>query len=463
LLLLVRAALAQHADSLPTQARWMQHLTQELMPFWTMPQALGNPLGAFPTNRYNNGDTVRPGMPPPDSTRETAQRWGWYHGLSVVALSRQTYAYCVAYYITGEERYLGYAKAGVDWLLKYGRGQDGGFYDFVDPESHMGSPRGGSPIVAAAAYGLLGPGIYYCLTRDAGTLRAIRQSHQHTLKVFGDCGNWTHLRNTDRRSRPAITDQLDPVNAYVYTMASVAPAAERAAWQADLRKLLSWLIRRYYCPGSKSFQANADGDDTVPRCDDHAPGYEAKAAWFLYCAGERFADTGFCGIAARVAPELVARVYRPDRGCWATGGQGDWWHHAELDQFTATLAIRDSTLRPCLARTNRYWFERFVDHRYGEVYECGSDQEGCTQVPKLHAWKNGFHSLEHCLVGYITAAATRRQPVTLYYAFGAPPDSGTLYPYHLQGRLVKLEKLEPLKDKALAGLSRYRATFEDVH
>ena len=187
LLLLTATAPAQQAapsrlDSLPTPQRWMQHLTQELMPFWTMPQALGSPLGAFPTNRYNNGDTVRPGMPPPDSTQQTRQRWGWYSGLSVVSLSRQTYAYCVAYYMTGEERYLRYAKAGVDWLLRYGRQQDGAFYDFVDRETLKGSPRGGSPMVAAAAYGLLGPSMYYCLTRDREVWWAIQQAHRYNIR-----------------------------------------------------------------------------------------------------------------------------------------------------------------------------------------------------------------------------------------------------------------------------------------
>ena len=40
-----RAADDSYLTSLPTGARWLEHLNNDLLPFWTMPSALGNPLG----------------------------------------------------------------------------------------------------------------------------------------------------------------------------------------------------------------------------------------------------------------------------------------------------------------------------------------------------------------------------------------------------------------------------------
>jgi hypothetical protein len=34
---------------LPTGAEWVTHITDDLLPYWTTPEALGNPLGNFPT------------------------------------------------------------------------------------------------------------------------------------------------------------------------------------------------------------------------------------------------------------------------------------------------------------------------------------------------------------------------------------------------------------------------------
>src|SRR5581483_2601035 len=44
---------------LPNGERWLQHLRNDLLPFWTMPSALGKD-GNFPTYRCNDGSLVDP-------------------------------------------------------------------------------------------------------------------------------------------------------------------------------------------------------------------------------------------------------------------------------------------------------------------------------------------------------------------------------------------------------------------
>ena len=110
---------------LPDGDRWIHHVRKELMPYWTTPAALGNPVGNFPTYRANDGSLVDPEHLPPELAHADP-------GIVKIdrdyvrSKSRQTYAYGVAYHMTGEEKFLVYAKAGADWLIANALDKDGG-------------------------------------------------------------------------------------------------------------------------------------------------------------------------------------------------------------------------------------------------------------------------------------------------------------------------------------------------
>jgi len=111
---------------LPSLDRWRKHVTDELLPFWTMPDALGAPIGNFPTFRCNDGTLYRAEAPCP----ELAKAPGYIStelGRDYTRMkSRQTFLYGVAFHITGEERYLEYARAGVAWLREHAYERDTG-------------------------------------------------------------------------------------------------------------------------------------------------------------------------------------------------------------------------------------------------------------------------------------------------------------------------------------------------
>ena len=110
---------------LPRGKRWLEHLKKDLLPFWTMPSALGEPLGNFPTYRNNDGSLVDPTKGRPELERLDYVR----------AKSRQCFGYGVAYHMTGEEEYLNYAKAGVAFLREKAidRVHGGAFSYFSSP------------------------------------------------------------------------------------------------------------------------------------------------------------------------------------------------------------------------------------------------------------------------------------------------------------------------------------------
>src|ERR1019366_5259978 len=62
---LVRAADSGYLSSLPTGDRWLSHMNQDLLPFWTMPAALGNPTGEFPSTRCDDGSLLNYKAPCP--------------------------------------------------------------------------------------------------------------------------------------------------------------------------------------------------------------------------------------------------------------------------------------------------------------------------------------------------------------------------------------------------------------
>ncbi|MCX6611739.1 MAG: hypothetical protein NTW74_12915, partial [Acidobacteria bacterium] len=161
-------------------------------------------------------------------------------------------------------------------------------------------------------------------------------------------------------------------------------------------------------------------------------------------------------------PKVLASAFQQSNGAWASGvkqgGELDldksWWIYAELDQFAATMAINNKDTAKYLESTYTYWFDKFVDPTYGEVWTTVLNATGKPPVDDLHKqwpWKNGYHSLEHALVGYITSQQFNNQPVTLYYAHN--PQDNTR-PYYYTGQLTKTDTVAP---------AIWRAEFKDVH
>src|SRR5208283_98536 len=84
---------------LPRGDRWITHLKEDLLPFWIMPSALGDPVGNFPTYRNNDGSLVDPNNLQPEF-QHVVPGVVWLNRDHVRAKSRQCFAYGVAYHMT---------------------------------------------------------------------------------------------------------------------------------------------------------------------------------------------------------------------------------------------------------------------------------------------------------------------------------------------------------------------------
>jgi hypothetical protein len=119
---------------LPTGKEWVTHIQRDLLPYWTTPVALGNPVGNFPTFLANDGSLIDPkNLPKEVRDIDSSETWllNRVGRQYTRTMSRQIYAYCVAYHMTGDEQYLRYAKAGMDYMFTKMVDKDGVFYTWI--------------------------------------------------------------------------------------------------------------------------------------------------------------------------------------------------------------------------------------------------------------------------------------------------------------------------------------------
>ena len=122
------------------------------MPYWDMPTALGTPVGNFPSFRGRDGEL----LPEGGNNRN--------RGLSTLA--RGVYGYSLAFMLTGEERYLTYASAGIDWINAKAKDPvHGGYFGLLQENGDPVNPLANKDVFDLASLGLA-YGMYFNATRD---------------------------------------------------------------------------------------------------------------------------------------------------------------------------------------------------------------------------------------------------------------------------------------------------------
>jgi hypothetical protein len=133
---------------------------------------------------------------------------------------------------------------------------------------------------------------------------------------------------------------------------------------------------------------------------------------------------------------------------------------AELDQAALTFGISNPALLAYIPKTNNFWLKHMVDPRYGEVWDEVTLPDYTPHLPKVHLWKNGFHTAERALIGYIATSAIRSEPAVLYYAFQGCRFPVDVRPYYYDGRVTSHSET-PLA--SMPGFCQAKVTFSDIH
>lgn len=429
-------------SELPSGDVWLSHLTYDLLPFWTKPVALGNPLGNFPTYRDNDG-LLYSGLN--SSARDIDKEY-------VRMESRQIYAYCVGYHLTGDEKLLSYAKTGVDYLrsnalFKTKDGQKGA-YSYFSHGSKSWGPSENEINSQDLSYALNGLAMYYYLTRDPEVLDDIVAVKDYIFARYYDANtnvlSWYPKDSRESHGKELVAT-LDQINAYMLCIAPILPTEYKQRhlqqeWKEDLKRMAFAIIREYYSTENNLFWGTDDKKLGTRHVDF---GHSIKTFWMIYQIGQLTDTEELRTFSKEYASELLERAYIPQTGSWASrpGDQSkEWWIYAELDQMAATLSITDPATAKFLPNTYKFWLTYIVDKRSKEVWSWVSPDGTPGQYSsKQFHWKNGFHSFEHALVSYITTQQLKKQDVTLYFAFKGKPEDVILRPYVYEGVIKNVE------------------------
>ena len=475
---------AGQTTELPRGERWLQHLEKDLNPFWLMETAFGEPVGNFPTYRCNNGELLNLSdtclafsQLGPDDTWITENLDKDYIRMK----SRQAFLYGVAYHLTGNPKFLSLAKAGVDWIRQHGLDQEnGGAFTYFEGEDRRPGPTFGQRTSQDLAYTLQGLAFYYYLTRapellsDIVSLKDFIFENYYAPKL--DMMMWIPQNSQDKGSEnqsKELVSQLDQVNAYMLLLAPLLPEPYQSQWKQDLAHLSRIMMNQFYSPEYNVFwgQVNNPSDRELgTRHTDY--GHSIKTFWMIYLTGKLVDNERFIDFARTNASRLLEEAYDSKSGAWARRPLFDkngkvipdldkeWWIYAELDQMVATLALKDpSYADKYLKSTFSWWFDNMVDQQHHEVWHWRSWSNSEVKYPKQHLWKNGYHTYEHALIGYLVSQKMQGEPVKLYFARQEGQEKEGIRPYYYTGEVTEL-KTEPLS--SIPALNKVTVTFPDI-
>ena len=483
LLLLTLFCTSASAELLSGEA-WLDHVRHDLAPFWYK-AAAGVKEGSFASYLCNDASVPDHQALVSKSSSlcpELASAPDWvqegfpYQWTRMV--SRQTYAYGVIYHLTGDPRALELARQGVAFLRHRALLADG---DVVGKFSQgKVADKADERTSQDLAYAELGMAFYYYLTRDGAVLADIQKIHHHLFATYKDPVaerlTWYPARRQSGQQIELVS-QLDPLNAYMVLLSPILPKAQQGPWREQMGWLADSIVRDFYFPEEQRFFGYIHDESGRSPDARHADfGHTIKSFWMLYLVARERNDWRLRQFAEGGMYNILKRAYREDQlknlplpgpvdeetgrqmvGWWGDGDGKDgsaWWEYAELDQAAATLGLSSIRTRHYLEKSWPSWFDSFVDKQHGEVW-------GWIASPgeaKVHLWKNGYHTLEHALIGYLAAQSFGHKPVTLYFAYPVP--TGKEQPvYYYRGEIIERHAT----GRSPSGLPLYRVTARELH
>lgn len=448
--------------------KWIDHLNNDLMKFWNTKEAKTIKHGLFATYRSNKGEFI--GDDPDNFPQEIkeALKSDETKGLIdldynyVRAHSRQTYAYGIAYNMTGKAQYLESCQLGAKALMNAFDGENGMFTKQNSKDGRWGESES-LRISQDLAYGITGLGMYYYLTHDEEALFKILQAKEHIFKNYFSYGRgyftWYPKLAKDQTQDPLeIVAQLDQIYAYMIWLTPSLPEPYQSRWKKSLQDIVRILITRFYSERYGFFWGAGTKTNVRNLGTDHTDfGHSIKTMWLIYRIGIMTQEMSFVNFARDKIDLILKNAYIKENGSWARRFKEDgsldcdkeWWGLAELDQACAILALNDPSYLEYLNNTHKYWFDYMVDQDYGEIWHMvrSKDNKPDIKYPKIHCWKTSLHSFEHALFGYMIASQIKNKEFTLHYAFKSPNEItyDRVSPYLFQANMTRIKEMEALK------------------
>lgn len=246
------------------------------MKFWDKPEEYEPDGGLFPTYRTNKGERLpenkdewseefKAALADPDAKGLIETDFNF-----IRAHSRQTYAYGIAFHMTGNPHYLELCRKGALALVN---AMDGNYGMFVTQNRKTGEwdLDRMKRISQDMAYGLTGLGMYYFLTHDVGIMHKIIQIKDYIFSTYMDDGRgyltWYPKHAKDPQVQ--IVAQLDQLYAYMLMITPSLPEPYKSIWKRDMKKIADILITQFYSEKYEFFWGTEDIVDSMTLGTDH--------------------------------------------------------------------------------------------------------------------------------------------------------------------------------------------------
>lgn len=408
-----------NVNLLPTADQWLLHAKQ-LLKFWLQDTAKGIPVGNFPTWRNNDGSILQNNsntsyLDNSSVPRDLRMLFEHYcvdintllNRKYVRMMSRQTFAYGALYNLTGDKEALDLHQKGVRYLIEHTRDQDGIFYTFF--ENGHGFPKLKERAIQDLAGATLGLAMNVYLTHNEESLAVIDHIRHY---IYNNCADhktkilkWVlNDFEADKVSSIELAPQLDELNCYLLLLWRLLPTKFKDSWYTSIQESLN-VIEKYFIKEDNSglIYGSLSGTYDNPKPQYLANyGHGIKTWWMKDIANSMFAQNQQRQKNLQGLDRYMKLALAPDETKWFDDNEqhnASWWVWAELDQGMLHGAlVSDTSIKGTLLT----WINKLTDQEYGEV----------TFGQKQHFWRNGYHSSEHALVGYILSQAIRAKVPT---------------------------------------------------
>ncbi|MGN1394437.1 MAG: hypothetical protein ACI4V7_10515 [Succinivibrionaceae bacterium] len=413
-------------SDLPKEKEWKKH-AKDLGLFWNKPAVKNNKYGRFSTwlcnngtNRNNRGYCNDNTPSPPQLIKSKIFKRDYTR-----MISRQTYAYGVLFNLTGNEQYLNLHQKGVDFLLNKAQDPKGGFYSWFI-EANQKGPERDARTTQDLSYALLGLAMNAYLTHNPEIIKVIQKQQKYIYKYYYDKAQdlllWTKKDfENDKHTQLELVGQLDQLNAYLILTWRLIPEEDRDAWTKVITDTVKIINTHFYDKEKNIFYGCIDNSSCKTPTGRHMDfGHRSKTFWMEYLVGLALEDQDIINFAKKGMIETLDAAINSTKDHWyespASNNLASWWVYAELDQAMLNLAL--SKEYP-IYKTLYTWINKYTDKVNGEL----------NWGMKTNFWKNGFHSTEHTLIGYILSQGIKYNDCAAQHYKNSPDIATCMYKY----------------------------------
>lgn len=412
---------------------WKKQALNDIIPFWE--KTIDREYGGFYTNVNEDG-----------SVSDTADKYTRMH-------SRILFGFTAAYLLSGEDKYLDYAKHAFDFIDEYCYDREnGGWQTSVDAR---GTPNSGNKNLFDLTYGNLGPVYYYFATGNKKAIRFVSDTHNLMLKYAYDAeygGFFSYVGADWRRatSLKSFNAQIDTFTAYLlyYYLATKEPALLKLI-KNHADTVVSKMIDNKTFYVGENFSYDWEWLENTLWA-----GHNLKTGWVLARVYSLTGDKKYLKAASGIARAQIHRTWDKKHGGWYykfendSSGTADtlkdWWTQQEGSMLMLTLypETKNSDYLDKFKKTSLFWDKYFIDRKYGECRRSLTASGEIISAVKGDYYKSAYHTMEQALFNYLYLNLyVNKTPAELYFRFDNEEDNTVRYLKAVEAPWVRLKSV----------------------